>query len=153
MPTYSVCSSPTTQPKANDKEPIYRKALQSFIETNKAHELSALAQNYLAQLHNQAKEFAAAHKIASNAVEAYPKSRGGQLCYNLIQQIEAKELNTKTERVWSKTEPTFEVSYRNIDKVYFRLYKLDWTSRLNSRRNNYQPESVDYDERKNDHQG
>ena len=117
-------------------EPTYIKALERFIKVHAKHELSAVAQARLASEHQQAGRLVKAHKIAEAGVAAYPDTMGGNMCHNIIQQIKSKEVRTRTERVWSSTQPTFEVTYRNLDTVYFRLYKLDWDAESNRKPNN-----------------
>ena len=64
----------------------------------------------------------------------FPESPGGQLCYNLIQSIEAKDLQISTERVWNKPWPEIRVHYRNLAKVHFRAVRYDWQKLLASHR-------------------
>ncbi|MEA3227044.1 MAG: MG2 domain-containing protein, partial [Planctomycetota bacterium] len=49
-----------------------------------------------------------------------PDSVGGIWCYNLIQQIESKSAAISTERVWNDLLPDIEVTYRNVNRVFFR---------------------------------
>ena len=62
-----------------------------------------------------------------------PQERGGILCYNLVQQIEARSASIKTERVWNEPLPTIQVRYRNVTKVYFRAVPMDFGPYLESR--------------------
>ena len=68
--------------------------------------------------------------IALKAVDRYPTTIGGKQCYNLIAQIEAKELAVATESSWAKPWPALHVTYRNIDRFHLRLVKADWEERL-----------------------
>ena len=77
----------------------------------------------------------------SRAVNAFPDSIGGRLCYNLIAQIEAKSATITTERVWNEPLPTIQVRYRNVTKVYFRVVPLPFEERLKTRPN--RPEQLD----------
>jgi len=46
-------------------------------------------------------------------------------CQNLKSQIEAKSLNIRTEKIYpSRQAILFQLNYRNIDKVYFKLIKV-----------------------------
>src|SRR5581483_8283364 len=118
----------------------YKTALFEFADAHPRHELSATALYRAAQVIHDEGEYAEARKVAERAVKAFPESRGGKLAYNLIRQIEAKEVNIQTERVWADPLPVVRVRYRNITRVHFRLYKSDWVGRLGG--NRYRPEHL-----------
>lgn len=122
----------------------YKLVLQEFAERNKDHELSALAQARFAQVLFNEGNRVEAKKVADAAVKAYPESVGGTLAYNLTQQILAKELSFNTERVWPGADalPPITVSYRNLTKVHFRAYKLDWDARVKSFEHQYNPDTT-----------
>ena len=58
--------------------------------------------------------------------DAFPNSRGGKNCHNLVAQIEQKSINTQTESIWNAPWPELSVAYRNITEVHFRLVPADW---------------------------
>jgi uncharacterized protein YfaS (alpha-2-macroglobulin family) len=122
----------------------YKLVLQEFAERNKDHELSALAQARFAQVLFNEGNRVEAKKVADAAVKAYPESVGGTMAYNLTQQILAKELSFNTERVWPGADalPPITVSYRNLTKVHFRAYKLDWDARVKSFEHQYNPDTT-----------
>lgn len=103
----------------------YVAALERFIEKTQGHPINARASARLANHHFNAKRFVQAHQIASKGVESFPESIGGAECYNLIQNIERKEVDLLTENVWNEPWPTLDLSYRNLEHVYFRAYQLD----------------------------
>ncbi|MFM7072051.1 MAG: alpha-2-macroglobulin family protein, partial [Planctomycetota bacterium] len=70
---------------------------------------------------------------------------GGVRCHNLIQQIEARELQISTERVWTAPPPSIHVSYRNITQLNFRVVAWNVDEFLKSRR--YSPSQLDQAER------
>lgn len=124
-----------------EKSAKYRAALERFAATNLEHPISASAHANLAQLIMEAGEPATAHSLATAALKRYPDSAGGRRCYNLIQQIEAREAQTVTERVWNDPWPTIDVSYRNVTKIYFRLVPFEFLEFVQSQR--WQPEAMD----------
>jgi opacity protein-like surface antigen len=59
------------------------------------------------------------------------------MCFNLIQQIEAKSAQLDTERVWNAPWPTLNVTYRNVTKVYFRAVAVDFDDYITRSRWNF----------------
>jgi uncharacterized protein YfaS (alpha-2-macroglobulin family) len=128
------------QSVGEDKSARYKAALFAFADAHKAHELSATSLYRAAQVIHDEGEKAEVKTVTERAVKAFPESRGGKLAYNLIRQIEAREVNIQTERVWTDPLPVIRVRYRNITKVHFRLYRTDWAGRLGG--NRYRPEQL-----------
>ncbi len=108
----------------------YKAALERFIKTASGHELSSRALALLASTYNDEGDPAKAHELASRGYQAFPKSHGGALCYNLLRQIEAKSAQLHTESVWNAPWPTLDVTYRNITKVWFRAVPVDFANHL-----------------------
>ncbi len=102
------------------KDDHYQAALEKFVDLTTTHEISARALAALASLINQKGDAAKAHELAERGLSAFPKSAGGAMCFNLIQQIEAKSAQLETESVWNAPWPTLNVTYRNVTHVYFR---------------------------------
>jgi uncharacterized protein YfaS (alpha-2-macroglobulin family) len=126
-----------------DKSARYQAALQRFIDATARHEISARALGALAAQVNEDGEPAKAHELAQRGLDAFPKSAGGAMCFNLIQQIEAKSAQLDTERVWNAPWPTLNVTYRNVTKVYFRAVAFDFRDYISQTRwgfGNVQPE-------------
>ena len=117
-----------------EKTSRYKAALKNFAEANAKHELSATARHRWAVVLQSENELVDAREIATQGKNAFPTSVGGKLCFNTIADIEAKSINITTERVWNNPLPMLRVSYRNINKVYFRAIKVDWTSRFGNDR-------------------
>lgn len=127
------------------KKPRYKAALKAFAEKWADHETSAMARHDWARQVWADGDGVVAKEIAQQGRNAFPKSNGGQMCSNLISEIEAKSVVITTERVWCEPWPMIRVDYRNITKVWFRAYKVDWTSRLGN--NRWRPEQVNDAER------
>ena len=110
----------------SEKQARYKAALRRFVDANIEHPIASVALSLLAGVFQAEQDFATAHKLASQGKERHPDSRGARLCHNIIKQIETREINVSTERVWNSAGPSIDVSYRNIDKVYFRVVKFDY---------------------------
>ncbi len=108
-----------------DKDVIYTAALERFVGQWGDYENVAEAL-YLwgAVLFTQG-EMLEAHALATEGWDKYPASYGGILCYNLIQQIEGKSVTINTERVWNAPWPKIQVTYKNVDRVFFRAVPYD----------------------------
>ena len=109
-----------------EKTARYKAALQRIADKHLDHQLSATALYQLATVERGETNFAKAHEIASQGMARFPDSVGGKSCFNLVKQIEAPSLQVSTERVWGKAESTIDISYRNLDRVFFRLVKFDY---------------------------
>ena len=109
-----------------EKTARYRAALQKFADQHAKHELSSMALSLLATSHQSSGDLVEARKVALVGMERFPKSAGGKQCFNLIQTIEAPSLSVVTEQVWNSAKPEFQVAYKNIDKVHFRLVPFDY---------------------------
>ncbi len=129
-----------------EKAARYKAALKRFSEQWSGHEISARALYQWAEVLRGEGEFVEARELALRGTRAYPDSVGGKLCYNLVQQIEAKSASISTERVWNDPWPTIRVQYRNVTKVYFRAVADDFLQRAKS--NNYRPEFLNEAEQK-----
>jgi uncharacterized protein YfaS (alpha-2-macroglobulin family) len=117
------------------KNERYKAALQLFLNEWANHEISARALFELAKVFGGEGEPLEAHKLAKRGADGFPDSIGGRMCFNLVQQIQAKSADISTERVWNEPMPSIHVNYRNVTKVFFRAvpYNFDEfiTRRLN----------------------
>ncbi len=124
-----------------EKDDRYAAALKRFESANASHPLSSLALFELASLKHQDGDFLDAHRLANQGLARFPDSMGATRCFNLIQQIEAREAMASTERVWNDPWPTIDVRYRNVKKIFFRLVKFDFDEFVSSGR--WQPETLE----------
>ena len=106
-----------------EKAALYKLALRRFIKEGDKHAVSAIARYHLASVLRQEGSLTEAHAIAKQGERAFPNTPGGNLCFNLIKQIEAKSASVVTERVWNKPAPSIRVTYCNLSKVYLRLVR------------------------------
>lgn len=108
------------------KQDRYIAALKAFAEANGKSRISARARQHWAQEIYNLGDRVSARKIAKVGLDAHPNTPGGNGCYNLIQQIEAAQIQIFTERVWDAPLPTIDVLYRNLTEAHFRIVKVDW---------------------------
>lgn len=128
-----------------EKSARYRAALKRFTDRWGDHEIAARAlHNWATVLHAEG-DWVQAHQLAVRGRNAFPDSIGGRRCFNLVQQIEAKSSSVSTERVWNEPIPQISVSYRNLDKVYFRILPADYEQLLKT--SQYRPEHLDMPQR------
>ena len=100
-------------------------AMQSLVEREPGP-LSAWARYHWAQTLHADGDSVEARRVAIAGRDAFPESRGGNRCHNLVAQIEAKSISVTTESVWNAPWPELAVTYRNITRAHFRLVSADW---------------------------
>jgi hypothetical protein len=113
-----------------EKADRYKSALKQLADQNAKHELSALARARWAQLLVQEQENVEALEVAQQGANAFPQSPGGIECKNLIADIRQPLVSLQTERVWSEPLPSIRVTYRNVNRLHFRVVRVDWMGRL-----------------------
>ncbi len=128
------------------KNEAYAAALKRFVDANADHELSAIARFQWGGVVKDQGDFVKAREIALPGKNAFSNSPGGKLCYNLIQEIEARSAQVTTERVWADPQTEIRITYRNLTKVYFRLVKANYTDRLKQVR--WRPEQLNPNQQK-----
>ncbi|MBX9580016.1 MAG: hypothetical protein K2X87_06870, partial [Gemmataceae bacterium] len=112
------------------KDDRYAAALKRFAETNGDHPLMALARYQWAGVVRNRGDLVQARDIALAGQRAFPDSPGGKLCFNLVQEVEAKSASITTERVWADPLPPIKVTYRNVSEVHVRVVKADYLELL-----------------------
>jgi hypothetical protein len=103
-----------------EKADLYKAALERFTNQWKGNEIAARAIYEWANVEYGQGNYVKAHTLAGQGWDQYAASVGGIMCYNLIQQIEAKSASITTERVWNDPLPNIQVTYQNVTRVYFR---------------------------------
>ena len=104
-----------------EKTTLYVAALERFVDQWADHEVAARALYEWARAVRAQGDSVRARALASQGWEAFPSSIGGMLCFNLIQAIEARSATIRTERVWNDPLPDIAVTYRNVERVFFRV--------------------------------
>ncbi len=129
----------------SDKDERLLAALRGFAGRYPGHEISALAHYRAAMVLQGRNQPAAAHAEAKAGAAAFPGSVGGQLCRNLLLEIEAPQTRIHSERIWNAPWPTLDVYHKNTPETWFRIVAADWNEFLDRRRN--RPENLSQDER------
>ncbi|MBY0513968.1 MAG: hypothetical protein K2P78_08670, partial [Gemmataceae bacterium] len=129
------------------KDERYVGALKAFAEGHKDHELSAMARFQWGTVLRGKNELVQAREVALAGRTAFPNSPYGQLCDDLVRDIEMRASQVTTERVWADPLPSIKVNYRNLTRVYVRVVKADFAERLKKTR--WRPEDLDQNERLN----
>jgi uncharacterized protein YfaS (alpha-2-macroglobulin family) len=115
-----------------EKTARYKSALQRWSDAHVKHFTSSRALWHLAQVLRQEGELVKAREIAKIGLTRFPDSFGGRRCFNTIKQIESKYIQVNVERVWNAPLPEFQVNYKNINQVHFRVIAYNWDDRLNT---------------------
>ncbi|MEI6675432.1 MAG: alpha-2-macroglobulin family protein, partial [Verrucomicrobiota bacterium] len=101
--------------------------LREIIQAAEGNELQSLARANLAHLLIGQKRMTEARAIAIAGRDAFPESSFRAMCVNAIEAIEQKECTVSTELVWNAAKPQFDLQYRNITKLWLRLYPAKWS--------------------------
>ena len=76
-------------------------------------------------------DLVAAHALAAEYAAKWPKSLGGEMCANIVAEIESKKLSVETERNWCAPWPELTVKTKNVEKVHFRLVPVTFNELVN----------------------
>ncbi len=120
---------------ADDRNAPYKVALKRFVDANSKDKISARAQAAWAKVLVAEGELVEAHKLAEQGAKLFPNSVGGNMCFNIIQEIEAKSVEITAERVWNDPLPPIQIEYRNVARVYFRAVRYEWSASLGQKIN------------------
>ncbi|MCX6879017.1 MAG: MG2 domain-containing protein, partial [Verrucomicrobia bacterium] len=108
--------------------------LREIIKAADGNELQSLARANLAHLLIGQKRMTEAREIAIVGRDAFPDSTFRAMCVSAVEAIERKESAVSTELVWNAAKPQFELQYRNINQLWFRLYPATWSPEHNDYR-------------------
>ena len=71
-------------------------------------------------------DLVAAHDLAIEYAQKWPKSLGAEKCQTIIARIEEQTLSVEVERNWCAPWPEMTVKARNLNKVHFRLVPVSF---------------------------
>ena len=124
-----------------EKNARYKAALERFSQQWSTHPIVARAWEAWGRVLQSEEQLVDAHQLAQRGWKTFPDSPGGQLCYNLLQDIEAREVQVTVEQVWNQPWPAIQVQYRNLTRLHFRAIRLDWHQLVQSE--NFFPRRID----------
>ncbi len=85
-----------------------------------------------------------AHKISSDVVKKFPESYGASLCKSLLNSLNQKSIICQTEQVNEPDKISRAlVKYKNINEVYFKIFKTTIRNDEEIRRNHYDQKLLD----------
>ncbi len=106
------------------------KQWRALLAEAKGQEVECVVAHALAQQLNGLQRRKEARVIADAAVKAHPHSIFASPCLSVIEEIDRKELSLNTERTWNAAGAEFTATYRNINKLWFRLYPVEWSPQM-----------------------
>ncbi|MBU1108744.1 MAG: hypothetical protein KKB51_18860 [Candidatus Riflebacteria bacterium] len=122
----------------------YLKRLEDFAKAHSDHAYSATALGYAAQEYVSLGENVKAMEIAKRGSSSWPNSYGASICNNVIASIKSRDVSIETERVILPEGGQARISFKNINKVYFRLLPRS-TDEL-YKKQNYSPDGIQWDD-------
>lgn len=109
----------------NAGEQPFQEALKHFVDTHRDHESGARAAAVLADLLHNADSHLEAEALARWGLATFPSTPAATLCQNVLKKITAPRVQITTETNWCAPWPTIDITYRNVDHVYFRLIPIE----------------------------
>jgi hypothetical protein len=104
----------------------HRDTLRRFIEAHGGEVESARARWMLAEILKSDGETLEAHGLAVAGRDAFPDHPYGKLCGDVVAELERRELSLTSESQWSPAGEEILVRHRNLDRVWFRLYSVNF---------------------------
>lgn len=106
-------------------------ALRQILPRFEAHPWWAAGQAELAAMLQKRGDLVAAHEAALLGHDRYPESLGGERCMYLVKSIEAPDFNIYSMNIDRLQARSIEVSHKNLAKLHFRAYQLDFNQWMN----------------------
>jgi uncharacterized protein YfaS (alpha-2-macroglobulin family) len=125
----------------NNKNALYLQALRQLEQKSIKYPISSEVTHAIAQqVYNQGTKYdprrsgenkwklKEALAIAQTGIDRFPKSDGAKLCQNLQNQVKEKNIRITIEETNLSNEPFRAlVSFKNVQKIYWRFVKIDMT--------------------------
>ncbi|MEM9235533.1 MAG: alpha-2-macroglobulin family protein, partial [Verrucomicrobiota bacterium] len=102
----------------------FEKALRAFVEAHADHPISAWAASDLGERLSASGKEKEAHVVFKAGAEAFPDHPLGKLCLNGVKSLEERRLQLSTSNHLTPAGEVIEITHRNLDRVWFRLYSL-----------------------------
>ncbi len=112
--------------EGGETDAIIEKRLRECLELTAGQDQQALVKAKLSSLMIKTKRMKEALDLALSGIETGKSKIYQSLCAQIADQIRAPEISLHTEQVWNAAKPEFKVNYRNVTRLWFRLYAVDW---------------------------
>lgn len=122
----------------------YMKRLRNFADSYSSHPYSATALGRIAQQLQSEQRYVEALKVAEEGISKWPDTYGAAICQNVKDHVQTKELSVEAEKVLLPSGSKLEVTFRNIDQAYFRLYNRTKKSLFD--KDSHSPNAINYDD-------
>ncbi len=106
-----------------DKKDRYLSALKKLTHDYPDKEYTATAMYLVARQYYDDGDNVKAVDYAEKAYAKWPKSYGGKLAFNLIEDIKYPSISYNTEKILTSDTSKIKISYKNLNHAYFRLIK------------------------------
>lgn len=123
---------------------IYLSQLEAFAKAHKDHPYAGTAMGYIAQEYLSLGNSVKAIEKAEHGANAWPGTHGEQICKNVIATVLSRQIQIETERVILPEGGKAKISFKNIDKAYFRLIPRNQSELMDKR--NYNPDNINWDD-------
>ena len=110
----------------SDKNKILIKQYEFIAEHFKDYSESTVALYKIANIHYEEKNFVSAMSSCEQAINRFRSSHGANLCRNLRDRILLPEYKIEIEHSINDSNRKLHLSFKNIKKLYFRVYGVDW---------------------------
>ncbi|HNX77494.1 MAG TPA: alpha-2-macroglobulin family protein, partial [Candidatus Rifleibacterium sp.] len=121
----------------------YISELEKFAQANKDHPYAATAIGYIAQEYLSLSQMVKALEYAEKGINSWPNTYGESICRNVMGTVLTREITIETERVMLPEASKVKVSFRNLEKVYFRLIERSTEDLYDEK--NYSPDNINWD--------
>ncbi len=122
----------------------YIAALEKFATANKDHAFAATAIGYIAQEFFTQGQMVKALEYAEKGINNWPGTHGETICRSVMASVLTREIRIETERVIVPEAAQIKVSFRNLEKVYFRLLQRSTNDLFDLE--NYSPDNINWDQ-------
>jgi uncharacterized protein YfaS (alpha-2-macroglobulin family) len=112
-----------------DTAVVMEKRLRECVELSAGQDQQAMVRALLADHLVKQKRMVEALEVAKAGGETGNSKLYRDLCFAIVDRILAPEISLHTEMVWNAAQPEFEVQYRNVTRMWFRLYEANWKER------------------------
>jgi len=125
----------------DDKNTIYIKRMKEIIDNYPQSPYASLAYYYWAQQIYNDGDYVRAYNLATKGKSLHPDSYGAIRCKSLLNNITAKSLSIKEERVYYPgAESKLQVNYKNIDTLTLRVIPENWKDYLDRDKSIFHPD-------------